>query len=254
MIHLQIIETGKRFGNMNAEKDFFTKEYELTKEECEHLFLENRKKAAAFYGFDENKFYMPTQQRNGSHQEVTKEMIAQEKDGWNLEIPADILIVTDKTPNVVVGYPVADCAVVIMSDLKNGVSATAHCSASFVDSKLPQMTLEALKEDYDSKEENIFVYVSACASDNWVYDSYPKFIQDHDFWERTSAIQQEGNKYRIDLRKAIQAQLKTHHFYQILYNPADTITNPSYYSNFAAYHGDTTKKGRHYAGVFYKKR
>ncbi len=253
MNRVRIIETGKRFGNMNTGKNFFGKENVNCPTKRRELFLENRKKAAKHYGFDPYKFYMPSQQKDGSYQVLTEEMVAATQDGWDLDIPADILIVTDRTPNVVVGYPVADCAVVIMSDLKNGMTATAHCAAEFVDRRLPQMTLEALKSEINSKEDDISVYVSACAGNSWVYHRFPSWATDAEIWERSGAIVEDHGMYRIDLRKAILAQLEVNAFHQFLMNPADTITNDHYFSNHAANCGDETKLGRHFAGAFYQK-
>ncbi len=251
MSRVQIIETGKRYGNMNVDPSFFPQDY--SKEMCKQAFLENRKKVAAHYGCNPLKFYIPTQQRDGSYQVLTKEMVQSCEDGWDLFIPADILIVTDKTPEVVAGFSVADCAVVIMADLKNGVTATAHCSAAFIDQHLPQMTLEALKGEYDSQEENIAVYVSACAGPDWTYDCFPNWATDQRFWEEAGAIQEEAGRYRIDIRKAIAAQLDYHKFKRFIINPTDTITSDNFYSNSASSNQVPGKAGRHFAGVFYIK-
>lgn len=237
MSRLQIIETGNRFGSISGINNY-----------------KARQQMATFYGFNPDKVYVPNQVADGSYQLVTSDMIKAKKDGWYLDITADILLVTEKTPNVVVGYPVADCAVVIMADLQNGVSATAHCSARLVDQKLPQFTLAALKDACGSKDENIFVYISACAGPSWSYDRYPIWIKDSSLWEESGALLKNGDHYCINLRKAIRAQLANYRFRQFIMNPADTITNDHYYSHHAAYLGNPKKIGHHFAGVFYKQK
>lgn len=250
-LNVHIIETGNRYGTMNTStvKDANQK----TPEERRTAFLENRKQAAVHYGFHPLKFYVPSQNKGVPYAILTEEMIAQEEDGWDLDIPADVLIVTDKTPNAVVGYPVADCMVLMMADLKNGVTATAHCSAAMVDQFLPKLTLEALKESYDSQEENILIYGSACAGSDWTYDSYPAFATHEEIWEQTGALKEENGTYRIDLRKAIMAQLELEKYHHVLFNPADTITDAHFYSHHME-KKNLKKYGRHFAGAFYKKR
>ena len=240
---VQIIETGKRFGNMNL--GAFPEEYMNDPIKRKKMFLENRKRAGAYYGFDPLKMYIPNQNSGVPYAILTEEMVNEKEDGWDFDIPADVLIVTEKTPNVVVGYPVADCMVLIMTDLKNCVTVTAHCSAEMVDQYLPKLTLEALKDSYDSKEEDIVIYGSACAGSSWTYDRYPKWAKNEEVWMKTGALKEENGIFQIDLRRAIKAQLELEKYRNVIFHSADTITN----SNF---HGQKEKVGRHFAGAFYK--
>lgn len=248
---LRIFDDGNRFGNMNTQPKFFPSN--MTKEERKEAFLAHRSLASEVYGFefDPYKFYMPSQNKEGKAVELTKEMVEAYQDGWDLDIPADILVVTDKTPGVVVGFPVADCPVVIASDLKNGITATAHCSAEMIDNYLPKMTIEALQENYNSKLEDIFVYIGAHAGPNWTYDRYPSWAKES-FWEETGAIKEENGLYKINLRKALLYQLHKEDYESFIVNDDDTITNPNYYSNSAAVH-NPTKAGRHFEGAYYAK-
>lgn len=250
---VRMIDTTKQFGCMNTAERFY--EEGLTKEERKALFLEHRKLVSLANNseFDPYKFYMPSQTKDGSATVLTQEMVDAYQDGWDLDIKSDILIVTDKTPGVVAGYPVADCPVLIASDLKNGVTATAHCGAEMIDRYLPQMTVEALQSKYDSKLDDIYIYIGSHAGDSWTYDCMPPFAKES-FWEETGAIKQtkDGN-YKIDLRKSLLYQLNPEKFESYIVNNDDTITNNNYYSNSAA-RNNKDKAGRQFTGAYYKKR
>ena len=249
--NLRILNTGNKYGTMTTKPCFYEKG--LSFDDRKAIFLERRKMAAADnnYAFDPYKFYMPSQNKEGKAVELTKDMIDAYEDGWDLDIPGDILVVTDKTPGVVAGFPVADCPVIIASDLKNGVTATAHCSADMIDNYLPKMTIEALQSDYNSKLDDIYVYIGAHAGNSWTYDTWPRWAKE-DFWEKTGAITEKDGIYRINLRVAMLSQLNPELFETFIINSDDTITNPNYYSNSAA-RTDKAKDGRHFEGAYYQK-
>ena len=180
-------------------------------------------------------------------------MVDAYQDGWDLDIKSDILILTDKTPSVVAGYPVADCPVLIASDLKNGVTATAHCGAEMIDNYLPQMTIESLQSKYDSKLDDIYIYIGSHAGKDWTYDSMPRWAKES-FWQETGAIKEtDTGEFKIDLRKALLYQLNPEKFESFIVNNDDTITNNNYYSNSASCK-DKTKAGRQFTGAYYKKK
>ena len=145
----------------------------------------------------------------------------------------------------------ADCPVIIASDLRNGVTATAHCSAEMIDKYLPKMIVEELQSKYNSKLEEIYVYVGAHAGNSWTYDTWPKWAKEN-FWEKTGAITEKDGIYRINLRVAMLSQLNPEVFDTFIINNDDTITNPNYYSNSAA-RTDKSKDGRHFEGAYYQK-
>lgn len=252
---LRILDTGNKYGCMNTKASCY-KEGMSGKERQAEL-LEHRKIAAIDnkYAFDPYKFYMPSQDGEGKAVELTEEMVEAYKDGWDLDIKGDILIVTNKTPGVVAGFPVADCPVVIASDLKNGVTATAHCSAAMIDKYLPIRTIEALQSKYDSKKEDIYVHIGAHASSDWTYDRRPDFMTES-FWDRTGALRQvKDDEYKIDLDKALLYQLNPLEYESFIINTADTLTDPNYYSN-SVYNNDNRRKekdGRHFEGAYYQK-
>ncbi len=225
--------------------------YELTEEDKKTVFNLHRHIFGESQGFDYHKMFMALQtKKDGSYFELTKEYVEANPNGWS-DILEDILIITDKVPGVVAGHPVADCPVVMMSDLKQGITAVGHCGAEMIDRKLPMMIADALVEGYGSKEEDIRILVGACAGPNWAYDCYPKWAKDDKVWKE-SIIDDHG-VFKIDMRKALKKQfaergLKNN---DILFNLADTITDQRYYSNSASRH-DPTKFGRHFEGMFYE--
>lgn len=253
------IDTNRTLGCMNTNSKFY--EEGLTKKEIREQFLQHRKNVAAYEGFqfDPKKFFMPSQTKDGSAVELTKEMVESYEDGWDLDIPADILVVTHKTPGVVAGYPVADCPVLIASDLRNGITATAHCGAEMIDRELPRQTIEMMQNKYNSKLDEIYVYIGSHAGSSWTYDSMPKWATNENLWKDSEAIKQrEDGSYQIDLRKALLYQFESYNFEpekfeSFLVNNDDTITNPNYYSNSAA-RKDPSKAGRQFTGAYYKVR
>ena len=250
---LRIIETGNKYGCMNTEESCYKEG--MSKKEIREEFLEHRKMAAKDNKeyFDPYKFYIPSQDGKGKAVELTKDMVEAYEDGWDLDIQGDILVITDKIPGVVAGFPVADCPVVIASDLKNGVTATAHCGVEMIDNYLPKMTIESLQSKYNSKLEDIYVYIGAHAGNSWTYDKWPNWAKES-FWEETGAITEENGLYKINLRKALLDQLHPEQFETFIVNTTDTRTNPNYYSHSVyTSEGLKEKDGRHFEGAYYQK-
>jgi hypothetical protein len=254
MERVKVFETGNRFGNMNSQARFYPEG--STREEINAWFLARRMMVGREFGFDGHKMFMADQvNKNGSYFEITDDYVEANPNGWS-DIPEDILIITDSVPGVVIGHAVADCPVVMMEDPIKGVSAVAHCSCEMIDKRLPMMVADALVNAYGSNEEDIITYVSACAGDSWTYDTFPKWATDTKMWE--DGIYEENGAFHIDMRKVIRKQLSERHIDldNVTFNMDDTIINPNYYSNSAASPyglNDSSKAGRHFAGLFYPK-
>ena len=142
----------------------------------------------------------------------------------------------------------------MVSDSRRGVSAIGHCSCELIDKRLPMMVADALVDAYGSYDEDLHIYVSACAGDDWIYQNYPRWAEDYNFWK--DCIYEEDGIFKIDIRKALSKQFDERNIKRenIVYNPADTISDKNYYSNFASSPnglGDKSKLGRHFAGLFY---
>lgn len=254
--NLRIFETCKNYGNMTTKSDFYPEG--MSKDEIQKDFLSRRIGLGEHFGFDGRKMIVAHQKKRGEELDypdgqfkiITPELVESVEDTWQLDIPADILILTTETPRVAVGYPVADCPVIIMEDQKKHVSALAHCGAEYVDRHLPEAEMEALHQAFGSKPSDIKAYISACAGPTWTYDAYPIWATDDDVWE--NAITIEKSLYRIDIRKAIIEQFAKMGITNFIVNKNDTITDDRFYSNSEASKGKTMKKGRHFAGGFYR--
>ena len=246
--NIEIIETGKKYGNMNTNSAFYPEG--MSAEERKKIFLGRRLKLGRDYGFDGHKMFMADQKdKSGTWFELDRDYVEAHPEGWS-DISQDILIVTDKTPGVVIGHPVADCPVVMAFDPGKGVIAIGHCSAELVDRKMPALVVEALQESHDSREDDIAVYVSACAGRSWTYDRYPSWATDDSIWSEAITLGEDG-LYHIDLKSAVLRQLREKGIIQIYHSGVDTITDPDFYSNSAA-RSDESKKGRHFAGSFFR--
>ena len=228
--------------------------YELTPDDKRVIFNIHRKHLGDDYDFDWHKMFMADQKtKDGSYFEITKDYVEANPDGWS-DISEDILIVTEKIPGVVIGHPVADCPVIVMEDKRKGVTAMAHCSADLIDKKMPMMIADALSDAYNSSDDDIIAYVSACAGESWTYDKYPGFAKDDRLW-KSGIIEDKNGMFHINLRKAIALEMQDRNIKNVVYASADTITNPEYYSNSASSpHGlnDQSKFGRNFIGAFYQ--
>lgn len=244
---LQILETGNKYGTMSTSEAFYPESF--TQDMRWSDFLKRRSIVGKIHGFDGRKMFMADQEhKKGSWFEITKEYVNAHPEGWT-DIPEDILIVTDKIPGVVIGHPVADCPVVMAYDVKNKAVAIGHCSAALIDKKMPKLVIDALEEAHASKDEDIHVYVSACAGKEWTYDKYPNWATDSNVWDDAITLGDDG-LYHIDLKKAVLKQLKERNISNIDLSDVDTIKDPDYYSNSAA-KDDPSKQGRNFAGVFF---
>lgn len=228
-------------------------EYPLTKSDKNMIFANHRRAFAEANGFDWHKMFMADQvNKNGSYFEITRDYVENNSNGWT-DIPEDILIITDEVPGVAIGHPVADCPVIIMEDVKNKVTAIAHCSAELIDKRMPMMIADALSSAYNTKDEDIKVHVSSCAGPTWTYDKWPGFANDKKIWEDTCAITEWDNEFKINIRAAIAGQLIERGIGQnVSYDFADTIIDKEYYSNSAS-RSNPDKYGRQFTGAIYQK-
>lgn len=285
--NLKIVDVGNLFGTMNSssirlsnitasDKEMIMRmnglsslndDYKFTSDDKRAIFLAHRIALAGHYGFDFRKMFMADQKdKKGTYFVLDRDYVDANPNGWS-DIDEDILIIREDVPGVVAGHPIADCPVIVMEDNINGVTAVAHCSAELIDKRLPMLMADALLDYSQTRDEDISVYVSACAGKNWTYEGIPSWLDDMDMWLDACGIKFDEDiikngivtpKMHIILRNAIKAQLMERNIEegQILFSDIDTITNPNYYSNSASsVHGlnQEEKFGRNFAGAFYPK-
>ena len=228
--------------------------YDLTHDKKD-IFNKHRDDFGKAMGFDGKKMFMADQKHGvGTFFEIDKDYVEANPNGWT-DIDEDILVVTKDTPGVVIGHPIADCPVVMMTDRKQGISVVGHCSGKLIDKGLPIMIAAILRSAYGSKCDDIMAYVSSCAGENWTYDKFPDWAKDMNIWEHC-IVYGDDDKFHINLRPAILLQIISMGIGQenVTFNMDDTITNPHYYSNNASSEkglNQEEKYGRNFAGIFF---
>lgn len=253
---IEIFETGIKDGIMSKNKKFYKEN--LTQEEINKIFLETRLKFAKKYNLNGLHIFQALQKTplnklnypDGKYIVISEENMAKE-DYWSEELPADILIISNKYKNIIVGNQMSDCPILIAEDRRLGVTALAHCGASYINRNLPIQTIMALENEYHSNLNDIYVYIGSCIkTESYVYDSYPSWATNKEVWK--DCIKKEQSIYKIDLVKAIKKQLKSIGISHIKVSKIDTFKDKNYYSHLAEYNGIKEKSGQNFVGFYYK--
>ena len=246
MSKLRIIDIGNEYGNMNLNAKFYPKYFKT--EDIQRDFDLRRERMGEDFGFDGMKMYMAGQKRkDGSFFEITEDYVYEFPEGWT-DINEDILVMADDVEGVAVGYPVADCPVVMAYDKAQRVIAVSHCGAELTDKMMPISVIDSLAYTYDSNDEDILVYISSgIDKKSYLYDRYPLWAKDHRVWD--GMIEEDKNViFHIDLKGAIKRELISRNISEenINVSRVDTFTNPDYYSNRAEKLGIEEKMGRNF--------
>lgn len=253
---IKIFETGINDGIMSRNKKFYDEA--LEQEEISTIFYNTRQKVGQKFGFKGEKMLQAKQKSNmndvnytdGTYIVISDKYLTK-KDLWEENIPADILIITNKYKNIVVGNQMADCPIVIIEDRKIGATALAHCGALYINRNLPKQLVESLQKEYNSKIDNLYVYIGSCAKkESYVYNNYPTWATNKALWK--DYIIKKNNLYYIDLVGAIVNQLNSKGIKNIEISPYDTVKSDKYYSNSASSKGNKEKFGQNFVGFFYK--
>lgn len=253
---IEIFETGIKDGIMSKNKKFYKEN--LTQEEINKKFLETRLKFAKKYNLNGLHIFQALQKTqlnklnypDGKYIVISEENMTKD-DYWSEELPADILIISNKYKNIIVGNQMSDCPILIAEDRRLGVTALAHCGASYINRNLPIQTIMALENEYHSNLNDIYVYIGSCIkTESYVYDSYPSWATNKEVWK--DCIKKEQSIYKIDLVKAIKKQLKSIGISHIKVSKIDTFKDKNYYSHLAEYNGIKEKSGQNFVGFYYK--
>jgi hypothetical protein len=250
-----IFETNKLDGKMSKNPKFYP---EGTREEERYRrFEEDRVNLGKKYGIN-GKHFLRTRQKGVSPVDypdgkyiLVDESYMTKEDYFYEDVIADIIVISSKYPNVIVGNPQADCPVIICEDRRKGYTALAHCGAAYVDRKLPQDTVKALIDCCSSNINDIYVYVGSCIKkESYIYDCYPKWAKSEDVWD--GFIVKNGDNYNIDLPGAIEKQMKDMGITHIEISPIDTAKDPNYYYHTEEVRGTQKEGGQNMVGFFYK--
>ncbi len=252
---LIIFETNNKDGIMSRSKKFYPDTY--SEENIKQGFLKVRQKVGEKYGFSGLKILQPAQKDveigldypDGTYKRIDDTYL-QREDLWYETIPADILVIDDNYPNIVIGHRAADCPVIIAEDRKKHVVAVSHSGALQINRKVPMNIINALKKEAGSSPNDIYVYISSCIKkSSYVYDRYPVWATNESVWK--NCIEKKNDLYYIDLVTAIINQLnipKEH----ITISPVDTYKDPDYYSHLSEIRKETKPIGQNFIGAFYK--
>ena len=253
---IKIFESCVSDGIMSRNKKFYPET--MDQEEINEQFLQTRINLGKKHGFDGKKIIQALQKTeinkidypDGQYHEITEKDLNKE-DLWYVEIPEDILIISEKYKKIVVGNQMADCPILIIEDRKKGITALSHCGAPYINRYLPYQTGEILIKIYNSNPTDLYAYIGSCAKkENYIYDKYPKWATNEKVWE--NSIIKNNDNYHIDMDSAIINQLNKLGITNITISQNDTIESDLYYSHSAAVKGNNSKKGQNFVGFFYK--
>lgn len=250
-----IFESNKLDGKMSKNPKFYPKG--VSEKERYEKYHQDRLNLGKKLGVDGNHIFRarqkglsPVDYPDGKYILLDKSHMNKE-DYFYEDLPADILVISQKYPKIIVGNPQADCPIIICEDRKKGYTALAHCGAPYINRNLPQDTIKALFDCCGSDINDIYVYIGSCIKkESYVYDKYPKWATNKDVWD--NFIIKQGDNYHIDLVGAIEKQLKDLGITHIEISPIDTVKDSNYYSHVEEVKGNQTEGGQNFVGFYYK--
>ena len=253
MEEVVILQSNKSNGPISAQKKFYPDS--MSRDEIKEDLIRRRMKLGQDYGFDGRKMMIPVVKGPNERDKYPDgkyvvlndcpEVYRDDVDLWDYDYNVDIMVMKKGLTGVMMGFPSADCPVIIMQDRKSKTLAFAHCSADCIDRGLPIMIADSLNQVSHAKDKDIIVYVGPCAaSKSYYYDNYPRWAVNDKIWKY--CIKEKDGRFYIDLRRAIimELALRNIEYQNIEFSKVDTITNPDYYSNHATMHGIPNKNGR----------
>ena len=252
-----IFETNKADGKMSKNPKFYPKK--TSEEERLELFYQDRLNLGKKLGLDGNHIFKGRQKGlckinypDGKYILLNEKHMTKE-DYYLEDLQTDILIISEKHPNIIVGNPQADCPIIICEDRNKGFTALSHCGAVYIDRKLPIDTIKALIDCCNSNIDDIYVYIGSCVhKESYIYDRYPKWAKNKEVWNKY--IEEKDNNYYIDLVGAIVEQLESIGIKNIEISPINTATDPNYYSHVEEVAKRQKDGGQNFVGFYYKQK
>lgn len=247
--NLQLVESGKLYGNMNKDKKYFPDWYSSA--QIEAGLMNSKIKLGKSYGFDGHKVFSSKQEdKRGTCFLIDDEYIKNNPNGCD-EVEKDILIVTKDNPGVVIGHAVNDYPIVVAYDYKNEIAAISYCDGENIDKKIPMLVVDSLYNYKKSKDSDIVTYISACAGQSLAYKEYPKWAKYDDVWDSYITLEKDS-LYHVDLKGAIYKQLQDRKVAQIFVSNVDTVKDTYFFSDYATKNLEKTESGTNFSGAFLK--
>lgn len=141
----------------------------------------------------------------------------------DIDEPADAFIVTK--PGRALFLPIADCVATVLYDEEQSVLMLSHLGRHSLEQQGGLRSVKYLQKNFGSKPENIKIWLSPAPSK----EIYPIF-----------SLGNKGMK-EVVYEQLAQAGIPPEN---ITDNPADTATDPQYYSHTAFLKGDKPTDGR----------
>ena len=232
---LNVFVSSTKDGIMSKEKKYFPK---LTKEEREILYESTLSRFFLRININlEDVIIINDKNTKHSAHTATKE---------NKNFKEKVIILKDKTPNLVVAVETADEPIIIASaknEQEENTCVIAKASIKNLNENLLTLMVDTLMKETDAPPFEMTFYIGACPSkEHFVLDSIEELTSP--IWNNT--YEKKKKKYYLDLRYAIFNQLmKEIVDPNFIYFDSNDTTESDFFSDL------TDKKGRHLACVVY---
>ena len=144
--------------------------------------------------------------------------------------------------NVALVYPAADCAVVRYYDREKDIIGLTHSDALKTGKNVIKSMSDYMKNHFNSNLDNVEIYVSAFAYDDWTYDKEPNFMYDKDKDGNVIGLNKEwegyiekvaDDNYKIHYGDKIYDQISKSGIKEenIYFSDDNTLFNKNYYSH-----------------------
>lgn len=232
---LNVFVSSTKDGIMSNDKKYFPK---LTKEERGLLYESTLTRFFSKRNIDrENVIIINDKNTKHSAHTATIE---------NKKIKDKVIVLKDKTPNLVVAVETSDEPIIVASaknEQNENTCVVAKASIKNLNEDLLTLMVDTLMKETDAPPFEMTFYIGACPSqDKFVLDNISELTSP--IWKDT--YKKKKNKYYLDIRYAIFNQLlKEIVDPNFIYFDSNDTTESDYFSDF------TDKKGKHLECVVY---
>ena len=232
---LNVFVSSTKDGIMSNDKKYFPK---LTKEERDLLYESTLTRFFSKRKIDrENVIIINDKNTKHSAHTSTKE---------NKKIKDKVVVLKDKTPNLVVAVETSDEPIIVASaknEQNESTCVVAKASIKNLNEDLLTLMVDTLMKETDAPPFEMTFYIGACPSqDKFILDNISELTSP--IWKDT--YKKKKNKYYLDIRYAIFNQLlKEIVDPNFIYFDSNDTTESDYFSDY------TDKKGRHLECVVY---